>query len=70
VENQNGEFVVMRCDDNGNGNQLEPRNPAKGRRQINRRLAEASERGETLTRTKALLLAALRVWELKRRAVD
>ena len=68
MENQNGEFVVMRCDDNGN--QLEPRNPAKGRRQINRRLAEASERGETLTRTKALLLAALRVWELKRRAID
>jgi hypothetical protein len=65
-------LVFMKWDDCGN--QLERRHPMK-RRQTKPRLVHVNTRGDlaavdNLTRTKALLLAALRVWELKRRTVD
>ena len=63
-------LVVIKCDEDDNGKEQFAR--ATTQRRIIRRSDQASRNSSppTLTRSKALLLAALRVWELKHRVVN
>jgi N-formylglutamate amidohydrolase len=66
-----GGLVLMKCDHDGN--QQEQDAPAEAQRRTRRGSAHANGHRELprkLMRTKALLLAALRVWELKHRVTD
>jgi hypothetical protein len=65
-------FVVIKCDEDNNGKEQFAR--AKAQRRITRRSDQGNGRHHssppTLTRSKALLLAALKVWELKNRVAE
>ena len=65
-------LVVIKCDEDDNGKEQFAR--ATAQRRIIKRSDQANGRRNssppTLTRSKALLLAALRVWELKHRVAN